>query len=489
MIRTLLLLISLAGAQARTGSIAGRIQMQDGSPAVGVRVMAIQSGDMMGVVQTDSEGRYELKDLAAGPYVIAAGLIGTFTYAPGTTDDTKANPITVRAATQTANVDFKLASTAGVRIRGIVEAPAGNFPKARQATLHGRTDADPKDEVVQPDGSFEFRGVLPGDYTIEFEPTGQDLAIKVGTTNLDNIRVKAPAVISARVFVEEGGPLLTSPAQVNSAALQLSITTTPADGSGLTHHRVTPNGTAAFMLPRGHAYIVEMYSVPFGYYVKSIRSGGANVVADKLDVNDSVDTKSVDVVLTAQRPTGEEPGVTVRGRVTSTAPLPPGVQVTMTMTPPLFYHAIRVEPDGSFSFRNVPSGPYSVNVANTLMNGKTVVVRDTDIDGIDLAVSAQIRVKGRVEIEGKTSQTPRISFTVLFVRTDNFSRNLAINSDSFGMVLLEGTYTLQIYGLPARFAVKSIRYGSQNAASGLVLDEGKPLEELLITLQDKEAPQ
>jgi hypothetical protein len=473
MIQVLILALAMV-VQARTGSVTGRIQSQDGTPAVGVRVSALQSGDMMGVALTDSEGRYELKGIAPGPYVIAAGLIGSFTYSPGTTDESKAVPVAVRADAVVANVDFKLAATAGVRIRGVVEAPAGNFPRAREATL------GEMNEVVQADGSFEFRGVKPGNYTIEFAPTGQDIAIKVGNANLDNLRVKAPAVITARVFVEEGGPLLTSPSLVNSAAVKLTIATTPTDGSGLTHHQVTNTGTSAFMLPRGHQYQAEMYNLPFGYYVKSMPT--------KLDIDEDTATRNIDVVLTAQRPPGEEPGVTVRGRVISTAPIPAGFQVWMTMTPPFSYHAVRVEPDGSFVFRNVPAGPYSLAHNGGASSYKPVVVRDTDIDNVELTIAAQVTLKGRLQIDGRSASTPRPSLFVAFVRADNFGRSVALSTDTFNVNLLEGTYVIFISEVPARFAVKSITLGSQDVTSKMVIDASKPAEEFVITLQDKGTP-
>src|SRR4051812_2192880 len=128
MIRRLLFLLALGstlGAQARVGSISGRIQLQNGAPAESVRVTAIQDGDLIGNALTDKDGRYEIKGIAPGRYLVAAGLIGSFTYLPGTTDESKATPVIVKADAVVANTNFKLDAGAGVRIQGTVGIAAG----------------------------------------------------------------------------------------------------------------------------------------------------------------------------------------------------------------------------------------------------------------------------------------------------------------------------------------------------------------------------
>jgi hypothetical protein len=498
--RAILLTLLLLFAQARTastGSVSGRIQSQDGTAAVGIRVTAVASGDgaLTSATLTDNTGRYRLDGISPGRYFIAAGLIGSFTFLPGTTDESKATPVSVTANAVTENIDFKLAASAGVRIRGVVGMAAGNFPKAREATLNGRTinpdeAIDPVNTAVQPDGTFEFRGVQPGTYTVEFLPTAQEVRLTVGNTNIDDIKVTAPAVITGRILVEDRGPVLTSPVQVGAASTQLMIATLPIDSSGYTFHQVPGNGTFAFTLPAAHNYQVEVYGLPFGYFVKSIRSGTTDLKATALQLNDNSAVKNIEVVLTKQRPATEPAGVTVRGRVnSSTSTIPPGLQVIMTMTPALSISGTRVESDGTFVFHNVPPGPYTARVNNRgVILSKSVVVGDTDIDNVALTVSLPVTLNGRVRLENATPAGPRPALTLQFQRADGFGRRLAVNNSTFNANLLEGTYRITISDIPARFVLASVLYGSTDASFSVTLDPSKPAGELVITLRDRDTP-
>jgi hypothetical protein len=495
MIHSVAVVLILLFAQARTGSITGRIQSPDGTPAAGVRVTAVASGDITSATLTDNEGRYRLDDIPPGRYFIAAGLIGSFTFLPGTTDESKATPVSVTANAVTAGIDFKLAASAGVRVRGVVGMAAGNFPKAREAILTGRTlqpdeAINPVNTAVQPDGTFEFRGVQPGTYMVEFLPTAQEVRLTVGNTNIDGIQVKAPAVITGRIVVEVGGPVLTSPAQVGAASTQLMIATLPVDSSGYTFHQVPGNGTFAFTLPPTHNYQVEVYGLPFGYFVKSIRSGTADLKATALKLDDNSAVKNIEVVLTKQRPETEPAGVTVRGRInSSTSTIPPGLQVIMTMTPKLSISGTRVESDGTFVFHNVPPGPYTARVNNLgVILSPSVVVGDTDIDDVALTVSLPVTLNGRVRLENATPASPRPALVLQFQREDGFGRRLAVNNGTFNANLFEGTYRITISDIPARFVLASVTYGSIDASSSVTLDPSKPAEELLITLRDRDTP-
>jgi hypothetical protein len=472
------------GAQARVASISGRVQAPDGSPAAGVRVAAMAAGDLIAFTLTDNSGRYRIDDVPPGRYLIAAGLIGSFTYLPGTTDESKATTVSVTAGSTTDNLNFKLAVAAGVRIRGIVGIPAGNFPRTRQATLNGRTlqppqSIEPVDALVREDGSFEFRGIMPGIYTIEFSPTGQELNLTVSDANIDNIQVKAPAVITGRVRVEDGGPALTSPAQVNASSTFLRIAMIPPDGSGYSYHPVTRNGTFAFTVPADIAYGVEVYDLPIGYYVKSIRS-----------LNDSRAPKEIDIVLTKQRPVTEPGGVTVRGRVTANIQaIPPSLQVVLTMTPPLYNSGVRVESDGSFVFHDVQPGNYTARIPmpGRLALSTAVVVGNTNIDDLKFVIESEISLNIRVRLANGNPSAPLPTLGVRFSRSDGRNFRSVANRDGTLMATLpEGTYQIALGSLPARYILESMTYGSADARESLTVDPSDPPSDLVITLRDGE---
>jgi hypothetical protein len=491
--RIAMLLLSLATSlmgQARMGSISGRILSPDGTPAVGVRVTAVAAGDLTSAVLTDNAGRYRLEGIPPGKYLIAAGLIGSFTYLPGTTDESKATAVSVTANAVTESADFKLVASAGVRLRGVIAAPTGNFPRPRQATLTGRAltpneAIEPRDTAVQPDGSFEFRGVLPGNYEVEFGPTPQRIKLTVGSSNLDDIKVPPLAVMRGRVIVEDGGPLLTFPTQAGTTFNELMIATRLADSPN-TYHLVPETRTFAFPLASEETYSVEVYGLPFGYYFKSLRSGGKELVAGKLTVGNESEV-NVDVILTKQRPATEPAGVTVRGRVTSPRPIPTDLQVTMTMTPALYASAVRLDADGSFVFREVPEGKYTARLIGNgvfLMTG--VVVDNADVNDVAFAIPTYVLVRGRLVVEnGVLATLPPI--TIRFERldgqgTDARRFNTQLSGESFRIELPDGTFRVSLPSLPTRYAVRSMRYGSADARNGFKIDTSKPAEELVVTL-------
>jgi len=487
-----LAIASSVGAQTRVGSISGRVQSQDGTPAAGVRVaaMAAGAGDLIAFTLSDNAGRYKIDDIPPGRYWIAAGLIGSFTYLPGTTDEDKATTVSVAAGSTTEDLNFKLAMAAGVRIRGVVGIPASNFPKTRMATLTG-TESEPKDAVVNDDGSFEFRGVLPGKYTIEFSPTAQEISLTVADTNIDSIKVKAPVVITGKVRVEDSGPALTSPSQVNAASTFLRIATIPSGGT-YSYHPVAGNGTFAFTLPADATYGVEVYDLPIGYYVKSIRSGSTDVLAAKgIAVDDSLGPRELDIVLTKQRPATEPAGVTVRGRVTSNGGATPvGLQVTMTMTPPLYRSGVRSESDGSFVFHDVQPGIYSasINIPGRVTISTPVIVGNTNIDDVKLHVEAEISLNIRVRVaNGNASAAPPVN--VRFSRSDGRAFRAAVNRDgTLTASLPDGIYQATLSSLPARYVLESMTYGSADAGNSMTVESSKPPSELVITLRDREEP-
>src|SRR6185436_20863096 len=90
-----LLLEFAAAAQVQLsqdfGSISGKILAKDGTPAVGVRVAAMDAQDnptareasLLSVVETDSLGQYRLERVPVGRYYITAGFLDTPTFFPG----------------------------------------------------------------------------------------------------------------------------------------------------------------------------------------------------------------------------------------------------------------------------------------------------------------------------------------------------------------------------------------------------------------------
>jgi hypothetical protein len=105
-----------APRQADGGTIAGEIRLPDGTPAARVRVGAlairVRSPNTNGITvlsrmtETDEAGRYRLENVPAGRYYIVAGTITSPMYYPGTFSLADAANITVVSGTNIAGLNF-----------------------------------------------------------------------------------------------------------------------------------------------------------------------------------------------------------------------------------------------------------------------------------------------------------------------------------------------------------------------------------------------
>jgi hypothetical protein len=162
-----LLIAAILLIQAPNGTVTGRVLTSSGVPAVGVRVTAKSVADsaapatpdvLVSIVQTDSEGRFRLENVAPGRYYITAGLVASPTYYPGTVvmGDAKAIDITTGS---TANVpDFTIQPAS---IRPPTPAPViAQDPRLR--LMPRLADAMSLDLVQDAQASFEAIGKIAG---------------------------------------------------------------------------------------------------------------------------------------------------------------------------------------------------------------------------------------------------------------------------------------------------------------------------------------
>jgi hypothetical protein len=115
----LVLLVSLSAFSQGRGVVSGQIRLPDGTPAAGVRVSAMavprdrqnDATRLENMVETDSEGRYQLNNVTPGRYYIVAGALAFPTYHPGTATINGATILTIEPGSNAIAVDFILAST------------------------------------------------------------------------------------------------------------------------------------------------------------------------------------------------------------------------------------------------------------------------------------------------------------------------------------------------------------------------------------------
>jgi protocatechuate 3,4-dioxygenase beta subunit len=191
----------LAIKMTHQGVIAGKVLDQDGDPVISVQVQAMRFGYIGGRKQlqpaggasTNDLGEYRLINLAPGRYYVSAtdrrvvqtfgqerpGRAGTVqegnitTYYPNGADLSTAVAVEVAAGAEMRGTDIRLLQAKVYTVRGKTADASGGPPSAflqlmrkdsggnLPAILNGGGSSQ-----VRPDGTFEFRNIVPGTYVL-----------------------------------------------------------------------------------------------------------------------------------------------------------------------------------------------------------------------------------------------------------------------------------------------------------------------------------
>jgi len=321
------------------GVIAGKVLDQDGDPVVSVQVQAMRSTYIGGRKQlqptggttTNDLGEYRLINLVPGRYFISASdsravriaqdsdlRVGKGqeasipTYYPNSADVTGALAVDVAAGAEMRGTDIRLLKARVYIVRGkALDAPSTapailvltrkddstNLP----AMLNGGGSTQ-----TRPDGTFEFRNVLPGTYVLQLtqvisvngntpaDMTGR-VEVTVGNANVDNLvlpLVPRPS-ITGTVTLEDGDvATLLKPAQNATGG---AINGTPViarwqiglfqmeNGPALPNAQVNADGTFRFNSVSLGKYSLNALSLTQRTYLKSARFGGQDVLHGYID--------------------------------------------------------------------------------------------------------------------------------------------------------------------------------------------------------------
>lgn len=352
-----LALLLQAAPQPARYAIAGRVVMSSGAPASAVRIAALPAPretirvadgqnyyatqQPTAVTITDAEGRYRLPNIPPGRYLIVAGLVGSGTYHPSTTDPDSASVVTVENADAT-GADITLITFPGARVSGRVSPPPA--AGAREwATLAGTTLGELLEVLIAADGSYEFGRVPPGDYLLSISPTPPGLSslpFTVSDADVTGLQIVRPPTrrVRGRVNVERG-PL----------PLPLFGFVTPQSYVMVT---MNPDNTFDVGVHEGQ-HIVEMGGLPSGYAIRSVRVGGKDVTTTGVTVG-ATDVSDVVIDVTAPR---ELPSM--RGRLEGTFDPSWRVEATGRIVGAV---SSGVNADGTFTIGPLPPGLYNVRI-------------------------------------------------------------------------------------------------------------------------------
>ncbi len=149
--RPVVLDVVLGGA----GRLTGTVLTADGAPAPEALVTLTDAyGEVVATTRSDRRGGYELPELPAGEYTLAAGAPG---FRPA------ALPVTLQPSRETRQ-DIELAG--GAVLRGTVRAGGGRLVEDARVTLLDAAGNVVGAAMTGGDGIFRFLGLPAGEYTV-----------------------------------------------------------------------------------------------------------------------------------------------------------------------------------------------------------------------------------------------------------------------------------------------------------------------------------
>jgi len=282
-----------------------------------------------------------------------------------------------------------------VRVQGRVVAPRDVSAIGVLLTSNGWSYQVETD----PDGRFEFPKVLSGDYSLAAAPVKAIRPLKVGNKDIHDILIElnTPQMrqVRGQVVVEENYPLPRAWYEAITNKMH------PVPGNAVPTQR---DGTFVMNVAEGeHMLEVTGYAAP--YRVRSIRYGGADLLKEPLRV---IGESKDEIIVTYEVATS--PWLKIAGHIIGTENLPGGinsVNVTLKgeLTPTVLETGLKT--GGVFEFPKVLPGAYTLSTEPNIagIEGRTIVVSDRDLSGLDVVVPPQRQVV--VRAQGAGTSPPR----------------------------------------------------------------------------------
>jgi 5-hydroxyisourate hydrolase-like protein (transthyretin family) len=313
--------------------VTGRVTDEDGEPLAGVRVSVMQYryvrgrrelAPVAGGSSTNDLGEYRIWDIPPGRYYVSASYqpgnamrrgaaaadeagYPTIIY-PGVLDAAQTTPIAIRAAEVKSGIDFRMARIPTVRISGVLRPVTGTLPPRLMMILMPRGGATPFNRRiigVRPDtGRFEVGGITAGRYLLqafggnENESLYASVALEVGGANIENLELTlAPgANLSGQIRVEAGG---SEPLRMDRLRVFIRPIGDAPSLPGPGNFLGTLNADGSFVAKniRPGPSMLQVNGLPEGYYVKSVKLGGQEVVETGFELLPGVDASGLTVTL------------------------------------------------------------------------------------------------------------------------------------------------------------------------------------------------
>lgn len=395
--------IDLARAQKLTGLtvkltpqgvISGRIVDRDGDPVDGVlvQILRYQYGQGRRQLQagsaatTNDLGEYRIAGVSPGKYYVSATYLGNPvlrqtvdrsangppgqnfapTYYPGTLDVSTASELTILAGAQiSADLTLEKARTARIsgRVVGTVGDPRGSPTVVLDSRGPVNVSGVNKSTSAGAGGKFELRGVVPGSYyLVAMENVGgrnhsTRVPIEVRESDLEDETLTIGLALELNGHVRIDGDSALS---LTGVRLALQPREPGVFGGPLPDVSPAQDGTFHMEQINPDVYDVSVRGLPQGFYIKSIKSGDTDVLANGLDLVNGA-PGDVDVVLSPKA--GQ-----VTGLVQDPQTNQPVTGATLVLIPAdkerrdrqRDYRVATTDQSGGFNLTSVVPGEYQV---------------------------------------------------------------------------------------------------------------------------------
>jgi hypothetical protein len=355
------------------GMIYGRVIDDDGEPFGHANVSVYsriwirgqRQPQMVQSTSAQADGSFVLGNLMPGNYYLSArgntrapnGEAFVENFFPNTTDVQSASPVSVAAGADLRGIELRVRTARVYSIRGKAinqsGEPVNGVPLMLIHTFGPNRGA--MSNAGTAGGRFEFHDVAPGTYSIQsltsrpMDGGGPatltaNLPITVGEGDIDNLQVTLipGAEITGSIKLDD-----TLFSQDVSVSLQT------ANGAGGAYNAQVKQGALTLRNLAPALYRVQVQNLVDGYYLKSIRFGGRDLIRRELDLSAGV-AGSLEIVLSAKP-------ASISGTVRNSDgdPVAEATVNVWTKDDPDI-RAARTDASGHFTLRNFAPGEYRV---------------------------------------------------------------------------------------------------------------------------------
>jgi protocatechuate 3,4-dioxygenase beta subunit len=379
----------------------GHVNDEDGEPMALIQVVALRrptdeemegqedspsTGQELfpaGFTETDDRGQYRIFGLKAGEYYIKAVdeyepmghmIIGSewevrqalgsqyaSVYYPGVTQIGQAKLLIISPGEE-AQVDLVLRRIKTVQISGRVIGADGKpatdvdlyleeLPTGDYGGIQG-IETDSK-------GEFKVKGVAPGSYVLHAQQHSSEEAnhhasqkIEVGGDNIDSIMLALGRGVNFLGRLDVSGP-----GTIRFERMFIDLTS-HTDRTARAWARVKKDGTFQLLDVSDGTFSFSMNGLEEGWYVKAVRLGATDLLANGLEVEKGEGGGTIQVVVS-------NGGAELAGSVTQGDKPMIGARVRITPDPETRYNRLRTrtantDQSGRFSFIGIAPGQYRV---------------------------------------------------------------------------------------------------------------------------------